>query len=162
MKNLFNGRKCIYNYQCYSKICDEDTNKCKGRLLGESCSDHAQCNNGLACRPSGIWPYKTQCLPLAEVGSECYSDYDCKTRNFCWKLKKSDKQSICLEMHSAPDQTQIMWDRVNYPKMTKESVFKHGRYCISGFAYQRKDNPDIAQCISIDTIRLSFNETQGF
>ena len=123
IKNLFNGRKCIYNYQCHSKICDEDTNKCKGRVIGESCSDHVECNNGLACRPSGFWPYHTQCLPLADVGSECKSDFDCKTRNFCWKLKKEDEQSICLEMHSAPDHTQIMWDRKRYPNMTKEGLF---------------------------------------
>ena len=73
------------------------------------------------------------CLPLSEVGSQCESEFDCKTRNFCWKLAPGTP-SICLEKHSAPDYTEFMWDLENYPEVTKESVMVHGQYCKSGLA----------------------------
>lgn len=63
--------------------------------------------------------------------------------------------SMCLEMHSAPDATQIMWDSVNYPTVNKKSVYKHGQYCISGIAFRTPDNQDVAQCITIDGIKLN-------
>ena len=79
------------------------------------------------------WPFQTICLPLADVGSECDTDYDCKPRNFCWKLAAAD-DDICLEKHSAPDDTQFYWDSTNYPTVNTESVYKHGEYCQSGVA----------------------------
>lgn len=107
------------------------------------------------------------CLPLSEVGSECESEFDCKTRNFCWKLS-TEKKSICLEKHSAPDFTEFMWDIEKYPTMTKESVMIHGQYCKSGIASMKlkevekdgkktlqipdKNDPEskIAVCLTID------------
>jgi len=65
------------------------------------------------------------CLPLSDVGSECETDFDCKPRNFCWKLSK-DQGSICLEKHSAPDFTTFMWDKAKYPEVTKDAVLTHG------------------------------------
>lgn len=118
-KNLNNGRKCTYAYQCKSRTCDiEGTKACVGRQEGETCSVHEQCDKKLACRPSIIWPFETICLPLLEIGSECESEFDCKPRNFCWKLK-DDSKSVCLEKHSAPDFTEFMWDIKKYPKMNK-------------------------------------------
>ena len=161
-KNLNNGRKCTYAYQCKSRVCDtEGTGACVGREEGETCSTHEECHKQLACRPNNIWPFETTCLPLSEVGSECESEFDCKPRNFCWKLAEN-KNSICLEKHSAPDYTEFMWDNVKYPEMTKLSVMVHGQYCKSGIASMKlkngkipgKSDPEskIAICLTIDDI----------
>lgn len=176
-KNLNNGRKCTYAYQCKSRVCDSGgTGACVGREMGETCSIHEQCHKQLACRPNNIWPFETTCLPLSEVGSECESEFDCKTRNFCWRLSKNEK-SICLEKHSAPDYTEFLWDIQKYPTMTKESIMIHGQYCKSGtasmklkkvvkddketFEIPQKGDPEseIAVCLTIDnTLRLSSDE----
>ena len=147
---LHNGRKCIYNYQCDSRVCDPETNKCKGSEQGDSCSSHMQCNNGLACRASGNWPFITKCLPMADVGSACETDYDCKPRNFCWKLG-ADQDRQCLEKHSAPDKTQFLWDIGKYPEINVESLYAHGIFCQSGLAFRKSDN--VAECVTIDEIR---------
>ena len=168
-KNLNNGRKCTYAYQCKSRVCDtEGTKACVGREEGEACSSHEECDKKLACRPSINWPFETTCLPMLEIGSECESEFDCKPRNFCWKLSK-DTKSVCLEKHSAPDFTEFMWDLDKYPKITKDSVLAHGQYCKSGTASMKlkkakdndnkdilviptKDDPEanIAVCLTID------------
>ena len=70
--------------------------------MGESCSDHIECDQALACRNSIMWPFGTQCFPMADVGSLCESNYDCKPRNFCWALDM-DSHTVCLEKHTAPD-----------------------------------------------------------
>ena len=124
-KMLYNGRKCVYAYQCISRICDEETNICKGRGQGDSCSDHIECDQALACRPSSIWPYETQCLPMADVGSLCNTEFDCKPRNFCWKLEKG-ANGKCLEKHTAPDGVKFLWDNERYPEVNKKSVLAHG------------------------------------
>ena len=97
------------------------------------------------------WPYQTICLPLAEVGSECESDYDCKPRNFCWKLTSSaTEMKVCMEKHSAPDGTVIMWDAVKYPTITTEAVYFHGKYCQSGIAKRKSTNE--AECVTFTRI----------
>jgi hypothetical protein len=147
-KDLNNGRKCDYPYQCKSRTCDSDTNSCTGLSRGDSCESHVECTAGLACRPSSIWPYSTMCLPLAEVGSACETDYDCQPRNFCWKLTKTSS-SHCYQKHSAPDFTTFVWDDVKYPgPLSKESVFYHGRYCYSGVA--KKNDAGMAECVTLD------------
>lgn len=160
---MYNGRKCENAYQCVSGVCDGETNACMGRGKGDSCSNHVDCNNGLACRASTKWPYTTQCLALADVGSECETQYDCKPRNFCWKLvdSKTDKPevtSVCLEKHSAPDDIKFYWDSEKYPTITKESVMAHGTYCKSGTAYQLETNKNVAVCVSINKISASSEE----
>lgn len=126
-QRLNNGRKCTYHFQCRSRLCDDETNACKGRELGESCADHSECDRYLACRSSIIWPYETQCLPMGDVNSRCETDYDCKARNFCWRklndnyVQGSSEESnkytpkICLEKHVAPDSTRFWWDLENFP-----------------------------------------------
>lgn len=131
---FYNGRKCIYNWQCVSRVCDEETGICKGRLEGESCSSHVECDQALACRSNIIWPFETQCYPMADVGSYCQTEFDCKPRNFCWKEHKDDVHKKCLEKHTAPDDIKFHWDREKYPTETKESVLEHGLYCQSGIA----------------------------
>lgn len=152
---MYNGRKCENAYQCVSGVCDGETKSCTGRTNGDSCSSHVDCNNGLACRPSTKWPFNTQCLALADVGSECESDYDCKPRNFCWKLVDENlkpKKPTCLEKHSAPDDIKFYWDSENYPSHTKESIMVHGTYCKSGTAFKMPSNPNVAVCVSINRI----------
>jgi hypothetical protein len=68
------------------------------------------------------------CFPMADVGSLCETDYDCKPRNFCWALNTVDKY-ICLEKHTAPDRVVFKWDKANYPSVTTAAVLKHGEYC---------------------------------
>jgi len=152
--NFNNGRKCIYPYQCKSRICDEETNSCKGREAGESCSDHVECDKALACRPSNLWPYETQCLPMSDVGSLCETEFDCKPRNFCWKKRKGEA-SMCLEKHSAPDKIEFMWDSEKYPEITKEAVMIHGQYCQSGIAM--KVDETTAKCTSITKVMVADN-----
>lgn len=86
---------------------------------------------------------------MADVGSLCKTEFDCKPRNFCWKLEK-DGKGKCLEKHTAPDTIQFLWDNEQYPDVTKESVLAHGQYCQSGIAFRDKTNQDIATCVSID------------
>lgn len=88
---------------------------------------------------------------MADVGSSCESEYDCKPRNFCWKLKK-DEESICLEKYSAPDNTEFLWDSERYPELNKDSVYAHGLYCQSGIALRKPDDQSIAMCVTIDKI----------
>lgn len=72
---------------------------------------------------------------MADVGSYCETEFDCKPRNFCWKTEKN-KPSVCLEKHTAPDDIKFFWDADKYPVETAESVLKHGLYCQSGIAKQ--------------------------
>lgn len=65
-----------------------------------------------------------------------------------------------MEKHSAPDNVNIMWDAENYPVIDKESIYIHGRYCQSGFATRKTDWE--AECITINKISLSYNETKTF
>ena len=160
-RDLYNGRKCENPYQCVSGVCDGETKSCVGRQKGDSCSSHIDCNNGLACRPSTKWPFATQCLALADVGSECETEYDCKPRNFCWKLVDAtknfapEKTAVCLEQHSAPDDIKFYWDSEKYPTITKESIMAHGTYCKSGTAYRLSTNKNVAVCVSINKISTS-------
>jgi hypothetical protein len=97
IKNRLNaGRKCLDPIVCNTRVCDGDTNTCDGAKAGDPCSNHMECDSDLACRTQTVWPYETTCQPRGEVRSLCETDFDCKTRNFCWQLSAaSDK--ICLE-----------------------------------------------------------------
>lgn len=120
-----------------------------------SCADHVECDNGLACRPSTKWPFPTLCLALADVASECLSEYDCKPRNFCWKIK-TDTNKVCLEKNSAPDGIQIVWDSSKYPEVNTQSIYAHGTYCQSGLAFKVGD---MAECVSINGVGVTQSET---
>ena len=106
---LMPGRKCLDTLQCASRVCSDDTNVCVGKPAGETCSDHLECDADLSCRVQSIWPYATTCQPRGEVRSVCETDYDCKTRNFCWQLSANDEK-LCLEKHNAPFGTQFFWN----------------------------------------------------
>lgn len=123
--------------------------------MGESCYDHVECNNGLACRMSGYWPYDTQCLPMAEVGSMCLTDFDCKVKNFCWKIKKEDTVNTCFEKYVAPDQSQFFWDADTYPEMNRDSIWHHGQFCQSGLAYQKSGNKYVAECVTVNQYNVT-------
>lgn len=136
-------------------VCDPETQQCKGKEVGSSCNDHAECGKGLACRSSTIWPYETKCLPMAAENSRCETEYDCKASNFCWKLNK-DSERVCLEKHRAPDNTQFQWDKDLYPEVTTMSVYAHGKYCQSATAYRVSE--DVAECVTINGIVASTNK----
>jgi|TARA_B110001450_G_scaffold231971_1_gene234267 hypothetical protein len=70
---------------------------------------------------------------MADVGSYCESEFDCKPRDFCWALNK-DKKKVCLEKHTAPDGITFKWDKEKYPTETSHSILQHGLYCQSGIA----------------------------
>jgi len=137
-------------------VCDDNTNTCTGTGEGDTCSDHKECDSDLSCRVMSIWPYGTTCQPRGEVNSLCESDYDCKTRNFCWKLSSTSDQ-ICLEKHNSPYNTTFFWDSVKFPSVTKEAVLFHGQYCQSGYAWRKSAN--VAECIDVAYITQSSNPT---
>tara|TARA_B110000285_G_scaffold196963_1_gene228264 strand:- start:725 stop:904 length:180 start_codon:yes stop_codon:yes gene_type:complete len=58
---------------------------------------------------------------MADVGSYCESEFDCKPRDFCWSLKK-DTPKVCLEKHTAPDGIEFKWDKEKYPTETSDSI----------------------------------------
>lgn len=70
--------------------------------------------------------------------------------------------NYCLEKHSAPDSSEIMWDSEKYPTVNTDSVYAHGQYCISGLAYRDPTNKDVAKCQTIETIDIKLNRTKGF
>ncbi len=150
---LHNGRKCLDILQCMSRNCNEN-NVCEGLALGETCSDHLQCEADLACRVQSIWPFATTCQPRGEVRSLCESDFDCKSRNFCWQLN-GNQDKFCLEKHNAPYGTQFFWDSNKYPFVNKESILFHGQYCQSGFAMRRSSN--VSECVDITNVTLTTN-----
>ncbi|CDW75999.1 UNKNOWN [Stylonychia lemnae] len=152
---LLAGRKCLYDYQCVSRVCDTDTNVCTGLPFGSTCSDHSQCDADLSCRIQSVWPFASSCQPRGEVGSFCLNDFDCKSRNFCWKIYSKDDK-ICLEKHNAPWGFQFYWDNNTYPSMNKNSILFHGQYCQSGYAIQVNQN--IAQCVNVTSISLTNNK----
>lgn len=93
---------------------------------------------------------------MAEVGSQCETDFDCKPRNFCWKLSQNeDKQ--CLEKFSAPDNVEFLWDAETYPDVNRDSIYAHGRFCASGIAWRKANN--VAQCVTLDEIWVTSNNT---
>lgn len=57
---------------------------CRGKLQGEECAKHEECDIGLACRHQMEWPFNTYCLPFKSYGEECYDDYDCEMDHKCW------------------------------------------------------------------------------
>lgn len=91
---------------------------------------------------------------MADVGSLCKTEFDCKPRNFCWKLTE-DGSGKCLEKHTAPDGIQFLWDLEKYPEVTKKAVLGHGQYCQSGIAFRNNENNNIAECVSIDQIQIA-------
>ena len=84
------------------------------------------------------------------------TDYDCKPRNFCWKLNKEEKEGTCLEKFSAPDGTKLMWNNELYPEVNKTSIYTHGQYCQSGLAHRMDDDNDKAECVTIDEVTLNY------
>jgi len=44
------GRKCLDTVQCASRVCSSDTKVCVGKPIGETCSDHIECDADLSCR----------------------------------------------------------------------------------------------------------------
>lgn len=97
---------------------------------------------------------------MADVGSYCSTEFDCKPRNFCWKTDK-DRPSECLEKHTAPDDIKFYWDKDNYPTETAASVLKHGLYCQSGIAKQDLVADPTGYTASCVTISKIFTASQA-
>ena len=81
-RQLNNGRKCTENLQCVSRLCNEGV--CQGKVMGDPCSQHSECNAGLSCYRSVVWPHATTCQIWGSSGTSCNDDYDCKPKHFCW------------------------------------------------------------------------------
>lgn len=94
---------------------------------------------------------------MADVGSKCETDYDCKPRNFCWEKNAVDTedQKVCLEKHTAPDKIEFKWHKDTDPTETTEAVLKHGQYCQSGVAKQSDTDENVAICVTIQDIRTA-------
>eukprot|EP00347_Sterkiella_histriomuscorum_P018988 403343399 len=166
--NLNNGRNCLEDYQCLSRKCDWDTGKCVGRLINETCKDHSQCNFGLSCQASRVWPFATTCQnQLPENSTNCTSDWDCHNNMGCiiWIDNRTAQVSRCTKYYSLNDNTLFSWNQVDYSlfnsatNLTKEAILFHGKFCKSGIA--NRFSLDRAQCVSIDTVKLSNDPTRN-
>lgn len=97
-QDLNNGRFCEVSGQCNSKHCN-DASRCSGKANNDTCSSNAECDVGLACLPSNIFPFATKCAPLRNIGDYCMSDYECQYGAFCWYATEVDARqnySTCL------------------------------------------------------------------
>jgi hypothetical protein len=124
---------------------------CRGKVMGEPCAQHSECDVALACRREWSWPYKTICRNYGQIDEFCDSDHDCQVKAVCVYEKESDKVKKCKLRHSAIDNTAFGWEGIEGKSMIDLSIY-NGRFCKSGFAYKDSKSNE-ALCLSIRTIR---------
>lgn len=110
---LLGGRNCTSSQQCISMNCREDENtgdkKCFGRLEEKTCFENSDCNRGLFCEKSQIFPFESTCEKLRTTYELCENTEECQLNLFCWyaykdevtkELRNGDKLKKCLPMFS--------------------------------------------------------------
>lgn len=65
---------------------------CKGKEKDSNCFSHSDCDAGMFCRKSDIWPFPTTCSKMRSLYDECLEDYECENSAFCWYPDKIYKQ----------------------------------------------------------------------
>jgi len=89
--SLLPGEPCVYSAYCMSGSCSNRT--CAGRVQGEICIKHEECNIGLHCSGRG------KCEPLLNSGDACGKGIgECKNELACASGK-------CVPIGSLDDQT---------------------------------------------------------
>ena len=134
---LNNGRQCLESYQCKSRNCEWDSGYCKGKQTGDSCTDHSECDNGLACFTNGTWPYATTCRKqINDTIASCSSDWECRNNMGCITLF-NQTTARCAKYYSLNDSSLFSWNQ-SFPvfnfNMTLDALRHHGRFCKSGTA----------------------------
>lgn len=126
-----------------------------GRVEGDDCNGHGDCNAGLACIVEHAWPFKGRCKTKLYALSSCQNDYECDTNYACWYQVLTGTNPMCLMKYNMTDFTRFPWDLTAFPtyELTKEAVLYHGKFCQSGIA--NRFSPLEARCVRIDNIRLS-------
>ena len=70
MSNLSSGAACKLDFQCYSRLCED--NMCKGGYAGDPCTNDEECSGNYYCgiyQSDGLtWP---MCTPAKKVGVNC-------------------------------------------------------------------------------------------
>lgn len=149
LNNLNNGRKCKKTSECRTR--EWSTTTCAGKSLGDSCSDHYECNQQLACRRSFIWPFESTCQTWSSAGSDCFDDYDCDPTWFCWYQTAADvgtDTKKCMTKFSAEKYVTFGWKSL-YNNNLKDAI-QNGYYCRSAWAYM--STTDTATCFEIQKI----------
>lgn len=98
---LNNGRSCTSHSQCYSKICQDGV--CKGLDRGEYCHTHADCMNGMYCKPENTWPYVSKCEKANTNYEQCSETFECGSSAYCWYVSRADRidnVKKCLPLYS--------------------------------------------------------------
>ncbi len=113
----------------------EGIGMCRGKVMGESCAKHEECDVALACRREWSWPFKTICRNYAQINEFCDSDYDCQPNAVCVYQNATDTVKKCKLRYSANDKTAFGWEQDD-GKTIMELAIYNGRYCKSGFAYK--------------------------
>lgn len=89
MNNLLGGRNCTDSTQCKSKRCEaksaeDEVKKCVGRIDGESCHSHYDCDAGHFCFQKEEHPYLSTCKKFRASFEQCQTTEECKHFHYCW------------------------------------------------------------------------------
>lgn len=111
------GDVCRNNFNCKSKMCILGV--CDGKLKNGRCTEHEDCNRGLAC-------VNNKCLVQQQTNSNCRNDYECVNNNGCYN-------EICIPYFSLVEGVESQY-----------SKFCQSRFAINGFCREielAQENP---------------------
>jgi len=150
-QDLLAGRTCDKPGQCRSTTCKNLI--CIGLDEKDHCHEHSDCDVGLYCRTSVVWPFESTCSLMKSTWDNCTEDYECKNNHFCWYASEEDKiidQRKCLVVYSMDVGTKFGWHSENSSFPTEADFVKNGQFCVSGMAYPYSDNG--AKCTRTNNI----------
>lgn len=156
VSNYNNGRECESDYNCLSGLCKDSV--CTGLNETASCRENYQCNVGLACITSKVWPYASVCEQLKKVDEECLGDNQCELDSYCWYKDAADAKAgskKCMKMYAAEDFTVYGYKEepieIDY---NMQENYKLGRYCQSGIGViDKKQNT--MMCVRIEQVETN-------
>lgn len=144
---------------CKTGKCLEKQGVCKGAVNEETCIDHYQCDVGLGCMKSTVWPFASTCQTLRKDGEQCIMDEDCAIDHICWyktpeKAQSNSKQ--CISMYSADDFS--VFGYVKDPnsdfKYQMHENMKYGRICKSGMVVINESESKM-ECVQIGNVQTN-------
>ena len=63
---------------------ENEVKKCVGRVDGESCHDHYDCDAGHFCFQKEEHPYLSTCKKFRASFEQCQTTEECKHFHYCW------------------------------------------------------------------------------